>query len=291
MGKRGRRALVACVAVLFVTLVASVAFAQSSGNFSASAIPATCSIGAGGALAGGTGVHVWSADISTSNGNGVTLKITPSMVTGLFTRTKIDTSVSTASADVGIQVCVKVDNSGAGVLPKSCVVYDQRFQQVSSQLFSQIAACNTVVCTTDAQCSEVANATCVNPTGLTGGGVCVVPTVTACTTTADCAVGQACVNPTGGAGAGLCNQVAGVANPLCNFELILSTLSAHSFDFVVPVGKGKPHTVTAEWSVIGLPANNTGNSTVNSCVGPGIITVEQVKVFNNSGALLTISEP
>jgi hypothetical protein len=80
-----------------------------------------------------------------------------------------------------------------------------------------------------------------------------------------------------------------VANPLCNFELILSTLSAHSFDFVVPVGLGKPHTVTAEWSVIGLGAK--GDSTVQSCVGPGILTVTQMKVFNNSGALVIGEEP
>ncbi len=280
--------LISLCAVVALLLLTGAVFAQSSGNFSASATPATCSIGAGGALSGGTGVHIWSSEISTSNGSGVTLKITPSMVTGLFTRTKIDTSISTASADVGIQVCVKVDDSGDGVMPKSCVVYDQRFQQVSSQLFSQIDACNTVVCTTSADCEAagLVGATCINPTGLTGGGVCAVPTATACTTTSDCAVGQICVNPTGGVEAGFCNQVAGVANPLCNFELILSTLSAHSFDFVVPVSKGKPHTVTAEWSVIGLPANNTGNSAVDACVGPGIVTVTQMKVFNNSGALL-----
>ena len=261
------------------------AFAQSSGNFSASATAATCSIGAGGSLGGGTGITLWSSNISTSNGNGVTLKVTPSMVTGLFTRTKIDTTISTASADVGIQVCVQVDGSGANVLPKSCVVYDQRFQQVSSNLFSQIAACNTVVCTTSADCAGVPGATCSNPTGIAGGGVCVVPTATACTTTANCATGQVCINPTGGAGAGICNTVAGVANPLCNFELILSTLSAHSFDFVIPVDNKKPHVITAQWSVIG--AGTVGDSSVASCVGPGILTVTQMKVFNNSGALLT----
>ena len=213
----------------------------------------------------------------------MTLKITPSIVTGLFTQTKIDTSVSTASADVGIQVCIKVDGDGSKVLPKSCVVYDQRFQQLSSQLFSQIAACNTVVCTTTSDCTAAGlpGATCVNPTGLTGGGVCVVPTTTTCATTADCATGQACMG-------GVCNQVAGVANPLCNMDLILSTLSAHSFDFVIPgtaLGAGKTHTVTADWSVIG--AGTTGNSTVASCAGPGIIDVTQMKVFNNSGSLLT----
>lgn len=277
-----------CFFTVAALLLAGMAFAQSSGNFSASATPATCSIGSGGALSGGTGVHIWASNISTSNGNGVTLVIRPSMVTGLFTQTKIDTAISTASADTGIQVCVKVDDSGDGVLPKSCVVYDQRFQQISSQLFSQIAACNTVVCTTSADCTAagLSGATCVNPTGLTGGGVCVVPTTTTCTTTADCATGQICVNPTGGTLTGQCNQVAGVANLACNFDLILSTLSAHSFDFVVPVDNKKPHTITAEWSVIGAGASSK-NASVASCVGPGILTVTQTKVFNNSGSLLT----
>lgn len=270
-----------CLCTLATLLLAGMAFAQSSGNFSASATPATCSIGSGGTFAGGTGVHIWNSNISTSNGNGVTLVIRPSMVTGLFTQTRIDTSIPTASADVGIQVCVKVDDSGAGVLPKSCVVYDDRFQQISSQLFSQITECNTVVCTTTADCTAagLANATCINPTGLTGGGVCVVPTTTTCTTTADCATGQACIN-------GVCSQVAGVANQLCNFDLILSTLSAHSFDFVIPVDNKKPHTVSAEWSVIGAGPSSK-NASVASCVGPGILTVTQTKVFNNSGALLT----
>jgi hypothetical protein len=158
-------------------------------------------IGAGGALSGGTGVTVFSSDISTSNANGVTLLIRPSLVTGLFTRTKIDTTISTASADVGIRVCVAVDGSGAGVLPTPCVVYDQRFQQVSSQLFSQLAECtlapSATVCTTNAECTDPAFPTC-------NAGFCSGP------------------------------------NPLCNFELILSTLSAHSFDFVVPVGRGSP---------------------------------------------------
>lgn len=265
----------------------SLVYAQSSGNFSASAIPATCVIGDNGALTGGTGITLWSSEISTSSGNGVTLKITPSAVTGLFTQSRARTSRSSASAGIGIQLCVEVDGSGEGVLPKSCVVYDQQFQQVSSQLFSQIAACNTVVCTTTADCetAELYDATCINPIGLTGGGVCVAPTADTCATTADCETGQICIKEAG-ATTGTCNQVAGVANEFCDFELILSTLSAHSFDFVIPVGKGKPHTVTVTWSVIG--AGTDGDASKAYCVGPGILTVEQVKVFNNSGALLTI---
>ena len=236
---------------------AGLGFAQSSGNFSASATAASCAIGAGGTFSGGTGpgLKLLSANISTSNGNGVTLDIRPSLVTGLFTQTKIDTSVSSASADIGIEVCVTVDGSGAGILPKSCVVYDERFQQISSQLFSQLSACFATV------------------------------TTTTCTIDSDCAAlgaGFTCNNPTGAASAGVC--VSG-PNPLCNFDLILSTLSAHSFDFVVPVDNKKPHVVQASWKVIGAGASS-GNASVLSCVGPGILTVTQNKIFNNSGALL-----
>src|SRR2546426_12196473 len=161
------------------------AFAQSSGNFSATGTGASCVIGALGALSGGTTLTSFTANISTGSGSGTTLDIRPALVTGLFTDTKISTTISTASADVGIQVCVTVDGSGAGVLPASCVTYDQRFQQISSQLFSQLTACTaaptTTVCTTDADCTGLG-------TGFTCGtaGVCVGP------------------------------------NALCNFDLILS---------------------------------------------------------------------
>lgn len=229
-------------------LIAPIAFAQSNGNFSASGSSAACTIGGGGVLSGGITASSFTANVSTSNGNGTTLDIRPSLVTGLFTDTKISTSVSTASADVGIQVCVKVDGSSAGILPAPCVIYDQRFQQISSQLFSQLSACQLVTSTT-------------------------------CTTTADCPSGDTCNNPTGGTLTGVCTA----PNPLCNFDLILSTLSAHSFDFVVPVGLGKPHVVTTTWSPVG--AGVTGDSHVASCVGPGIVTVTQVKTFNNSGSL------
>jgi hypothetical protein len=242
------------VVVCTVLMACGSALAQSSGNFSATGTPAECVIGAGGQFTGGTGVQIFSSDISTSNGSGVTLLVRPSLVTGLFTRTKIDTTVSTASADVGIRVCVEVDGSPTGVFPTSCVTYDQRFQQISSNLFSQLTACT------------------------------LAPNGVACTTDADCAAsgtGFICQNPTGGLNAGIC---AG-PNPLCDFELILSTLSAHSFDFVIPVSKAKPHTVTATWSVIG--SGVVGNSSVLSCVGPGMVTVTQTKVFNNSGAILS----
>ncbi len=236
------------VALLTLAVTTAAVYAESSGNFSAIATGAACAIGDGGGLSGGTTQHVFTANISTSNGNGVTLLIRPSLVTGLFTETKIDTTVSTASADVGIEVCLTVDGSGDGILPSSCAVYDQRFQQISSHLFDQLAECTAA------------------------------PTTTACTADADCAA----------LGTGFtCDTTAGVCigpNPLCDFDVITSTLSAHSFDFVVPVSADRPHVIEATWSVIGSGAGPS--SRVASCVGPGIVTVTQFTVYNNSGALL-----
>ncbi len=244
-----RFAITMMATAMILAAAATAAFAQSSGNFSATGTGASCRIGDGGTLEGGTPQTVFRAEISTSNANGVTLNIRPSLVTGLFTETKISTTIPSASADVGIQVCVTVDGSGAGVLPASCVVYDQRFQQISSNLFSQLSECTsaptTTVCTVDADCAELG----VGFTCDTTAGVCVGP------------------------------------NPDCDFSLILSTLSARSFDFVVPVSKGRPHVVEATWSVIGSGA--AAPSKVASCVGPGIVTVTQYKVFNNSGDLLS----
>jgi hypothetical protein len=104
------------IAVFGAAVLASgLAFAQSSGNFSATGSSAACVInGSTGALSGGVPGASFTADISTGSGNGTTLLIRPSLVTGLFTDTKISTSIPTATADVGIRVCVSVDGSVAG---------------------------------------------------------------------------------------------------------------------------------------------------------------------------------
>jgi hypothetical protein len=240
--------------VLLLLACASAPAVAQSGNFSASTTSASCAIGNGGLLSGGTSLSSLTSNITTATGSGLTLDIRPSLVTGLFTQTKVDTTVPNASADVGIEVCVTVDGSGDAVLPKSCVTYDQRFQEISTQTFSQLAACalvtSTTTCTATSDCSALGSTyICNNPTGGTGTGICVVP------------------------------------NPLCNFELIETSLSAHSFDFVVPLTTKKAHVISASWRVIGLPSNNTGgsNSSVASCVGPGIITVSQYNGGNIVG--------
>ncbi len=233
------------------TLNTALAFAQASGSFNAAGTNAACAIGEGGEFNGGAGdLSALTTTVQTSNGAGVTLLIRPSLVTGLFTETKIDTMLNSASADVGIQVCLTIDGKTNGILSSPCVIYDQRFQQVNSNLFSQLSECTeaptTTTCSADADCTSLgSDFTCSIPAGATTG-VCVGP------------------------------------NPLCDFDLILSTLSAHSYDFVAQVPQGN-HTIRASWSVIG---NGAGpSSKVESCVGPGVLTVTQTKVFHQNGSL------
>jgi len=230
---------VIALCLLFVT---GSAMAQSSGNFSASYFPVACTIntsnggfgttGSSGSTTGGvcvtdgTAVNcgLLNAAIKTSSGSGVTLVITPSAVTGLYTETKVTNLTSSATAEVGIQVCVQVDGKGTGVVggdANGCAMYDERFQQLSTNLFTQVSTC--------------ALATTTNTN-------------------------------------------------LCNIDLILSTLSAHSYNFIAQVPGGQ-HTVTATWSVVNT--NTIGNATIGACLGPGNVTVTQYKVFQNSGAILS----
>ena len=246
-----KSASVLAIAVLIATLESGLALAQSSGSFNAAGTSASCAIGTGGTFNGGVGnLNVLETGVQTSNGYGTTLVIRPSLVTGLFTDTKISTTVSTASADVGVQVCVTIDGKTDGVYPKGCVIYDERFQQISSQLFSQLTACTAFntgqTCTTNTDCASLGTGyTCSVPSGATSG---------------------TCVGP----------------NPNCNFDLILSTLSAHNYDFVAQVPGGY-HTIKASWSTVGQGASS-GSSTA-SCVGPGVVTVTQTKVFKQNGTL------
>ena len=242
-------------------LSAPMAFAQSSGNFDAAVSPTVCTLNSTtGTLSplclptgDGTECVLLDTTIKTSNGSGNTLLITPSAVTGLFTSTKLSSTVNTATADIGVKVCVQV--VGGRVLPNetpnaadtSCVVYDQRFQQISNTLFSNVALCAAgnagTVCTSDANC--------------TGGTVCGPPDLT------------------------------GTQTCTCGFDLTLSTLSAHSYNFIAQVpGDNQPHHVRATWKLTGV--NQTlGSSNVAACVGPADVTVTQTKIFSNSGSSLS----
>ena len=256
-----RKLLLIFTAAAIAILSASTGRAQSSGNFDAAVNPTVCTLNSStGTLSplctptvDGTECVLLDTTIKTSNGSGVTLLITPSAVTGLFTSTKLSSTVNTATADIGIKVCVQV--AGGHVLPNStpnapdtsCLVYDQRFQQISNTLFANIATCAAgnagTVCTSDANC--------------TGGTICGPPDLT------------------------------GTRTCTCGFDLTLSTLSAHSFNFIAQVpGDNTPHHVKATWKLTGVN-QTTGSSSVAACVGPADVTVTQTKIFNNSGSALS----
>src|SRR2546426_2635640 len=256
-----RKLLLIFTAAAIAILSASTGRAQSSGNFDAAVNPTVCTLNSStGTLSplctptvDGTECVLLDTTIKTSNGSGVTLLITPSAVTGLFTNTKLSSTVNTATADIGIKVCVQV--AGGHVLPNptpnapdtSCLVYDQRFQQISNTLFANVTSCAVgnagSTCTSDADC--------------TGGTICGPPDLT------------------------------GTRTCTCGFDLTLSTLSAHSFNFIAQVpGDNRPHHVKATWKLTGVN-QTTGSSSVAACVGPGDVTVTQTQIFNNSRSSLS----
>ena len=74
-----------------------------------------------------------------------------------------------------------------------------------------------------------------------------------------------------------CTALAGTATPC--FQLVESTLSAHSFNFYISDLSPGTHTVHTDWSILG------GTSGEAACVGPGTLTVTQVKNFSFNSAL------
>jgi len=62
------------------------------------------------------------------------------------------------------------------------------------------------------------------------------------------------------------------------FTIVQSTLAAHSFNFYVSNLTPGTHTITVSWDIVG------GGNGEGTCVGPGTLTVEQVKNFSfNTG--------
>ncbi len=69
----------------------------------------------------------------------------------------------------------------------------------------------------------------------------------------------------------------------CNLTLVLSTLSAQSLDFVAPNVGGDTHKLKVEWTL--EEGAGTGFE-AKACVGPGVLTVEQVKTFSTGGEIV-----
>src|SRR5512139_1765017 len=187
-----KTAMIGLVFGLAIVLgIGSLAYAQSSGNFSAILNTTQCLIDNNdGSLDGGITATYLETTIKTPNSASTALVIRPSLVTGLYTKTKVTETVATATAWAGVRVRVLIDGKvvapgtpvGGTGANDGWVFYDKRWQQLSSNLFGQILTCGTTVGTPD-----------------------------------------------------------------CFIELVLSTLAAHSFDYVVgDVGVGE-HTLKVEW--------------------------------------------
>jgi len=212
------------------------AFGQSSGNFTSTITTTQCTINTapgqmGGALQPGTATPTMVLDtyIKTPNSQFTTLLITPSLVTGLFNNTQITGAMETSANSAAVKVFVTLD--GKAVAPDTGgyspvgVIYDERFQQLSSNVFDSISGC--------------------------------------------------------------------AMNNNCNIDLVLSTLAAHSFNYVAPNVGGGTHHLQVYWT---FECTNNGTTmpcsaayttnTAGACAGPGSVTVTQVKTFSQSSGVV-----
>ncbi len=138
--------------ILALAMVASpFASAQSSGNFTANITTTQCTINTtpglpnSGGLQGGSPNHtILDSYIKTSSGSGTTLLIRPSLVTGLFNNTQITGAMESSANSAAVKVFVTLD--GNPVAPATSaspgIIYDQRFQQLSSNVFDSITGCS-----------------------------------------------------------------------------------------------------------------------------------------------------
>jgi len=211
--------------------IGSMAFGQSSGNFSAKINTTKCLIdNEDGSLyldPPGNQATLLETTIKTPNSQFTGLVIRPSLVTGLYTKTRVTDQVETDTAWAGLKVRVLIDGKvvapgtpvGAVAGPDDgWVYYDKRWQQINQNFLSIIK-----------DLAELPE------------------------------------------------------QDELYLELILSTLSAHSMDFVVGDVGGAIHTLKVEWAF--EDSDGTGENAA-ACVGPAVLTVEQIKTFSTSGGIV-----
>lgn len=203
---------------LLLALLSQVGFTQSSGSFNFNANTTACT-DIGGLLGGGITESALSTTMKVSNGSGLAVLVRPSAVVGLLTDLSLSgkfgdkISSGAAQATVKFQVTVTPLDGQAmpTVTPADPVVYDDRFQQISTNLFGKLEECT--------------------------------------------------------------------ADSPCTFDFDETTLSAHSFDFVVTNLSSGDYAFTVTWTPE-LTATAPNNAL--ACVGPVILTAEQVKIFKQS---------
>ena len=214
-----KRLTSALVGALLIAFGAQVAFAQSSGSYNYNYDTTACT-DVSGTLGGGVENDSLKTTMKVSSGNGVGIVVRPSAVVGLLT----DVSLSgksgggtvTGSAQETVQFKVTAmplsGQTAPTVTPSDWVTYDDRFIQISTNLFSLLSTCTT--------------------------------------------------------------------STTCFFNFNETTLSAHSFDWVVTGLSSGDYGITVSWRY-----NNNGTTAPNqalACVGPVVLTAEQTKLFNQS---------
>jgi len=201
-----------------IAIFGSQAFAQSSGSANFASDTTACT-DIGGLLGGGTTVTSLKTTMKMSSGNGNTVYIRPSAVTGLLTNLSLrgsfgsGTSSTSAQAAITFQVTVTPLSGQAPptVTPSAPVTFDDRFMQISTNLFNLLTVCT-------------------------------------------------------------------VAAP-CEFDLNETTLSAHSFDWVVTGLSAGNYGITVTWTP---KTTATAPSSAQACVGPVVLTATQTKLFTQS---------
>ena len=204
--------------IAFLLAVVGLGFAQSSGSFNFNTDTTACT-DIGGLLGGGTAQTALSTTLKVSNGQGVAVMVRPSAVVGLLTDLSLSgkfgdkISSGSAQATVKFQVTVNPLDGQAvpTVTPSDPVVYDDRFQQISTNLFGKLEQCT--------------------------------------------------------------------ADSPCTFDFDETTLSAHSFDFVVTNLDSGDYAFTVTWTP---ELTATAPNQALACVGPVVLTAEQVKIFKQS---------
>jgi len=209
-------------AILIAAFGSGLAWAQSSGSYNYSYDSTACT-DVSGALGGGTENDALKTTMKVSSGNGVGLVVRPSAVVGLLTDVSLSgksgAGTVTQSAQETVQFKVTATplsgQAAPSVTPGDWVTYDDRYIQISTNLFSLLSTCTSLT-----------------------------PSTT------------------------------------CFFNFNETTLSAHSFDWVVTNLSSGDYGITVSWRY-----NNNGTSAPNqalACVGPVVLTAEQAKLFNSS---------
>ncbi len=201
-----------------LALATTMAFAQSSGSFNYNIAQTACT-DTSGLLGTGVSIPALKTTMKVSSGNGNVLVVRPSAVVGLLTDVTVNSKNSSGSSQAGVNFTMKVtplsNQAAATVTPNFPVTYEDRYIQISTNLFTAIAA--------------------------------------ACTT----------LDPLNG----------------CYFTFNETTLSAHSFDWVVSNLTSGDYGIEVDWSPY---TTATAPNTAQTCVGPVVLTAQQAKIFNQS---------